>query len=243
MFTNPVPRRSGGPQSRLPGIARHTATFRVHPARLIGCLGVEAGRERHARRKGTEATPSERVNVIALLTRAPSSDTLFTPRFFVMCSFTLHRLSLRIPAAADRPLPHSRTWRDHVRVRPLPGLPDIRIGVLGAADRRPRGSHRPPADAVDLERRDYVVLDRVCGDVQLPRDARRSRSCTGCSGRDLLSASSAYMTGLLPERRRAEGIGYWGLSSVAAIAVAPPLAFWIMQRGGWSLDLHQLRRA
>jgi predicted MFS family arabinose efflux permease len=49
----------------------------------------------------------------------------------------------------------------------------------------------------------------------------------------LLSASAAYLTHLLPERRRAEGIGYWGLSSIAAIAVAPPIAFWIMQHGGW----------
>ena len=49
----------------------------------------------------------------------------------------------------------------------------------------------------------------------------------------LLSASAAYLTNLLPERRRAEGIGYWGMSSIAAIAVAPPLAFWIMQHGGW----------
>jgi hypothetical protein len=35
----------------------------------------------------------------------------------------------------------------------------------------------------------------------------------------LLSASAAYMTNMLPERRRAEGIGYWGLATVAAIAV------------------------
>ncbi len=48
----------------------------------------------------------------------------------------------------------------------------------------------------------------------------------------LLSASSAYMTNMLPERRRAEGIGYWGLSSVLAIAAAPPLGFWIY-REGW----------
>lgn len=47
----------------------------------------------------------------------------------------------------------------------------------------------------------------------------------------LLSASAAYLTNMLPERRRAEGIGYWGLSSVAAIAVAPPLAFWIFEHG------------
>jgi MFS family permease len=49
----------------------------------------------------------------------------------------------------------------------------------------------------------------------------------------LLSASAAYLTSLLPARRRAEGMSYWGLSSVSAIAVAPPIAFWIMQHGGW----------
>ncbi|MCA1650728.1 MAG: MFS transporter, partial [Acidobacteria bacterium] len=47
----------------------------------------------------------------------------------------------------------------------------------------------------------------------------------------LLSASSAYMTNMLPERRRAEGIGYWGLSTVAAVAVAPSVGFWIYRRG------------
>ena len=48
----------------------------------------------------------------------------------------------------------------------------------------------------------------------------------------LLSASAAYMTHMLPERRRAEGIGYWGLSTMAAIAVAPTVGFWIY-RYGW----------
>jgi MFS family permease len=47
----------------------------------------------------------------------------------------------------------------------------------------------------------------------------------------LLSASAAYMTDLIPESRRAEGIGYWGLSSIVAIAVAPTLAFWIYHYG------------
>jgi MFS family permease len=47
----------------------------------------------------------------------------------------------------------------------------------------------------------------------------------------LLSASAAYMTNLLPEGRRAEGIGYWGLSTLAAIAVAPTVGFWVYSRG------------
>lgn len=49
----------------------------------------------------------------------------------------------------------------------------------------------------------------------------------------LLSASAAYMTSLLPENRRAEGIGYWGLSTLSAIAVAPTVGFWIYRTGGW----------
>ena len=47
----------------------------------------------------------------------------------------------------------------------------------------------------------------------------------------LLSASAAYMTNLLPEHRRAEGIGYWGLSTLAAVALAPTVGFWIYSRG------------
>jgi len=49
------------------------------------------------------------------------------------------------------------------------------------------------------------------------------------SGR--LSASAAHVTAMVPVRRRAEGIAYWGLASVPAIAIAPPIAFWIYERG------------
>lgn len=47
----------------------------------------------------------------------------------------------------------------------------------------------------------------------------------------LLSASAAYMTNLLPEHRRAEGIGYWGLSTLLAVAVAPTVGFWVYSHG------------
>lgn len=53
----------------------------------------------------------------------------------------------------------------------------------------------------------------------------------------LLSASGAYITSIIPESRRAEGIGYWGLSSVIALAAAPPLGFWVYSYGWTALCL------
>lgn len=50
----------------------------------------------------------------------------------------------------------------------------------------------------------------------------------------LMVASGAYVTTLVPEERRAEGIGYWGLSTVLAVAVAPNIGFLIYRRG-WLL--------
>ena len=48
----------------------------------------------------------------------------------------------------------------------------------------------------------------------------------------LLTGSGAYMTNILPDQRRAEGLAYWGLSTIAAIAVAPTIGFWVF-RFGW----------
>jgi MFS family permease len=48
----------------------------------------------------------------------------------------------------------------------------------------------------------------------------------------LLSASGAYMTATVPESRRAEGLGYWGMASVFAIALAPAIGF-LVYRAGW----------
>lgn len=53
----------------------------------------------------------------------------------------------------------------------------------------------------------------------------------------LLSASGAYITAIIPETRRAEGIGYWGLSSVIALATAPALGFWVYSFGWAALCL------
>lgn len=47
----------------------------------------------------------------------------------------------------------------------------------------------------------------------------------------LLAASSAYTSDLVPASRRAEGIGYWGLSTMLAVAVAPGVGLWLYQFG------------
>ena len=49
----------------------------------------------------------------------------------------------------------------------------------------------------------------------------------------LLAASGAYLVDQIPSSRRAEGLAFWGLATVGAIAVAPPLAFWLYDSGGW----------
>ena len=53
----------------------------------------------------------------------------------------------------------------------------------------------------------------------------------------LLSASSAYMMSTVPASRRAEGLSYWGLTSVLAIGAAPALGFWVYRHGWTALCL------
>ena len=47
----------------------------------------------------------------------------------------------------------------------------------------------------------------------------------------LLTASSAYMADVLPPNRRAEGIGYWGFSTLLAISVAPSIGLLLFEYG------------
>ena len=53
----------------------------------------------------------------------------------------------------------------------------------------------------------------------------------------LLTGSAAYMTNSMPESRRAEGLAYWGLATIAAIAVAPSIGFWMFHFGWRALCL------
>ncbi|HEX6162414.1 MAG TPA: MFS transporter [Vicinamibacterales bacterium] len=51
----------------------------------------------------------------------------------------------------------------------------------------------------------------------------------------LLSSSSSYVIDIVPPSRRAEGLGYSGFASILGVAVAPWIGLWLFDHGGWRL--------
>jgi MFS family permease len=51
----------------------------------------------------------------------------------------------------------------------------------------------------------------------------------------LLVAAGSYVTDLVPPLRRAEGMSYWGMSTIFAVAMAPTIGLWVFEHGGWTL--------
>src|SRR5947207_12391443 len=160
------------------------------------------------------------------------ADRLFSPRFFVMCGFTF-----TVFLSAFQLLPTAP-----FRIHELCGstfASGLFLGFLTYASALSAPLTGALSDRIG-RRRTLVVASGVillCAIAYAFTTSYRLMLALvvvhGVFWSGLLSASAAYLTSLLPERRRAEGIAYWGLSSVAAIAVAPPLAFWLLQRGGW----------
>jgi MFS family permease len=160
------------------------------------------------------------------------SDRLFSPRFFVMCGFTFTVFLSAFQLFPTAPF----------RVLELGGstfASGLFLGFLTYASATSALITGAIADRIGRRRTlvisSGVILLCAIGYATTTRYQLMLALVVvhGIFWSGLLAASAAYLTNLLPERRRAEGIGYWGLSSVAAIAVAPPVAFWIMQHGGW----------
>jgi MFS family permease len=160
------------------------------------------------------------------------SDRLFTPRFFVMCGFTF-----TVFLSAFQLLPTAP-----FRIMELGGTTfasGLFLGFLTYASALSAPLTGAIADRIG-RRLMLIIASGVIMGCAIGYGTTSSYRVMlalvivhGVFWSGLLSASAAYLTSLLPERRRAEGISYWGLSSVAAIAVAPPVAFWIMEHGGW----------
>jgi MFS family permease len=158
------------------------------------------------------------------------ADRLFTPAFFVMCGFTFTVFLSAFQLLPTAPF-HiidlgGSTFASGLFLGFLTYASAFSAPMTGAlADRI--GQRRiliVTSLALALFACVYAVLTEV-------RLLLALAILHGFFWSGLLSASSAYMTGLLPAHRRAEGIGYWGLSTLIAVALAPTIGFWIYRRG------------
>jgi len=159
-----------------------------------------------------------------------AADRLFTPRFFVMCgfSFTVFLSAFQLlPTAPFHILDlGGSTFASGLFLGFLTYSSAFSAPLTGAyADRV--GSRRVLI-ASSTALIGFSLLYAVITNVTLMLALVLVH---GVFWSGLLSASAAYMTNLLPERRRAEGIGYWGLSTLAAVAVAPIVGFRIYNYG------------
>ena len=157
-------------------------------------------------------------------------DRLFTPRFFWMCAFTFTvflSLFQLIPTAP-------------FHVRDLGGgslATGLFLGFLTFASAWSGPFTGAFADRNGRRRTLIVASLGLAGFTALYSIIHNYRLLLvlvllhGIVWSALLSASAAYLTGVLPPARRGEGIAYWGLSSVLAAAIAPTVGFWLYSHG------------
>ncbi len=162
----------------------------------------------------------------------PAGDRLFTPRFFVMWGF-----SFTVFLSAFMLLPTAP-----FRIVSLGGsklAAGMFLGLLTYASAfsapftgalADRVGKRVVLIAASLVIAGFSVAYAFTSSYRVPLVLV---SIHGVFWSALLSSSAAYMTDIIPETRRAEGIGYWGLATIAAIAVAPSVGFWLYHRS-WS---------
>jgi len=184
-----------------------------------------------AARPGSPVPPEAAVPDPGAPPAVAADARLFTPRFFLMCGFTFTvflSLFQLLPTAPFRILALGGST----------GAAGLFLGVLTYASALSAPVTGALADRIGKRR---MLLATSLAIASFSTAYALSRTYWlplvfvffhGLFWSGLLSASSAYMTDLLPEGRRAEGIGYWGMSTMLAVAVAPGLGFW-MYRIGW----------
>lgn len=164
------------------------------------------------------------------------SERLFTPRFFIMCaySFTVFVSVFQLlPTAPYRVLDlGGSTTAAGLFLGFLTFSSAISAPFTGSIG--DRIGQRRVLIAVSL------ILSVFTASYALIQDHRILLGVVivhGLFWSGLLSSSGAYMTSTLPASRRAEGLGYWGLSSVLAVGAAPAIGFWVYSRGWTALCL------
>jgi MFS family permease len=163
----------------------------------------------------------------------PAPDRLFTPRFFLMCGFTF-----TVFLSAFQLLPTAP-----YRILDLGGTPAIAGLFLGFLTYSSALTAPLTGSLVDrLGPRRVMMVGGVALAVFsliyaiLPGYHLMLALVVvhGFFWSGLLSGSGAYISSVVPSSRRAEGIGYWGLSTILATSVAPTIGLWVYGRGGWT---------
>jgi MFS family permease len=164
------------------------------------------------------------------------SDRLFTPRFFTMCaySFTVFVSVFQLlPTAPYRILDIGGTT----------ATAGLFLGLLTYSSALSAPFTGSIGDRVGARRVLIIVSLVLAGftaSYAVIDDHRLVLAVVVVHGlfwSALLAASGAYMTATIPPSRRAEGLGYWGLASVFAIAAAPAIGFWVYRQGWVALCL------
>jgi MFS family permease len=164
------------------------------------------------------------------------SQPLFTTRFFIMFGYTFtvfasvfqllpvapYRMLALGGSTAVAGLFHGFLTFSSALSGPVTGVMSDRVG------------HRPMLIGVSLVLACFAVSYAFITDYRL---LLAVVVVHGVVWSGLLAASGAYMTSVIPEGRRAEGLSYWGLSTVLAIGVAPALGFWVYHHGWFVLCL------
>ena len=161
------------------------------------------------------------------------SEPHFTRRFFVMCGFTFTVFLSLFQLLPTAPF----------RIRDLGGsttAAGLFLGLLTYASALSAPLTGALADRIGRRRMLLVASAVIAGFAAVYAVVPRWQLLVllvffhGLFWSGLLSASAAYMTGLIPPARRAEGIGYWGMATVLATAFAPALGLAVYARGGWT---------
>jgi MFS family permease len=159
-----------------------------------------------------------------------SSTRLFTPRFLIICAF-----NFTVFLSAFQLLPTAP-----IRILDLGGstfVAGLFVGLLTYASAFSAPFTGALADRLGL-RRTLIVCSLAILVASIgyavttrPRTMLILVVVHGVFWSGLLTSAGAYAMSLMPPARRAEGIGYWGISTVLAVAVAPSVGLWIYHHG------------
>jgi predicted MFS family arabinose efflux permease len=159
-------------------------------------------------------------------------DRLFTPRFFVMCGF-----NFVVFLSAFQLLPTAP-----FRIRELGGSAVAAGLFLGFLTYSSAVTGPITGGIVDRvgKRRVLLASSAAVAGFSLLYALLPSYPLMlglaivhGCFWSALLVAASSYVTDIVPPHRRAEGMSYWGMSTIFAVSMAPAIGLWVFAHGGW----------